>query len=222
MRRAIERCFLRLAQLTQAAETGKRFTTGTVQFNFQFDANMADPNSLKAHGTLFCHDADVWRFPLIGELFKSIGIWEYRLAGMSDAEAVFRMSGPRMTIERGHLSNRFSAIEAEPGGEINIKSGEVDMFVVAAPLKDIDRIMNKVPVVKWFESFKDKLIRLRLKGNWSQPAGKLIRKQPIKDIKEGTMDFMTSAVNGGGKFTEKLIKGFGLIFDMDNGEPRDN
>ena len=213
---------INMVQLTQAAETEKRFTKGKGLFNVEFAADTSGPNSLRAYGSVFLDEADVWRFPLIGELFKSIGIWEYRLGGMSDAEAEFRLSGSRMTIERGHLSNRFSAIEAEPGGEVDINSGQVDMFVVAAPLKDIDRIMAKVPVVNWFASFKNKLIRLRLKGHWSQPAGKLIHKQPLKDIKEGTIEFMTSAVNGGGHFTEKLIKGFGLIFDVGNDKLHDD
>ena len=123
-----------------------------------------------------------------------------------------------MTIERGHLSNRFSAIEAEPGGTINLKNKEIDLYVVAAPLKNLDKFAGDVPIIKWFESFKDKLVRLRLKGQWSDPAIKLIKKQPLKDIKEGTIDFIASVVDGGGQFTENLLKGLGLTFDETNGK----
>jgi hypothetical protein len=207
-----------LAELTETAETEKRFTRGTGLLNIRFTADTSGVKSIKAEGAAFFHDADLWRFPLIGELFKSIGIWEYRLAGMSDAEIVFRLSGPEMTIERGHLSNRFSAIEAEPGGKINLQNQQIDLYVVAAPLKTIDRIAAGIPIVKWFASFKNKLIRLRLKGQWSEPATRLIKKQPLKDIKEGTIDFIASVVDGGGQFTEKLLSGFGLTFDSANGK----
>jgi hypothetical protein len=117
------------------------------------------------------------------------------------------------------LSNRFSAIEAEPGGRINLRNEQIDLYVVAAPLKTIDRIAAGIPVVKWFASFKNKLIRLRLKGQWSEPATKLIKKQPLKDIKEGTIDFISSVVDSGGQFTEKLLTGFGLVFETGNGKP---
>jgi hypothetical protein len=210
-----------LAMLTESAGTEKRFTRGTGHLNLQFAGNSSGLESTKAYGDVFLHDADLWRVPLIGELFKSIGIWEYRLVGMSDAEAVFRLSVSKMTVERGHLSNRFSAIEAEPGGKVDLKSGQVDIYVVAAPLKGLDWLLGKIPVVNWFASFKDKLVRLRLKGNWSEPAGKLIHKQPLKDIKEGTVEFVASVVEGGGYFTEKLIKGFGLVVNTGNGRPNE-
>ena len=207
-----------LAELTETAETEKRFTRGTGLLNIRFTGDTGGIKSIKAEGAAFFHDADLWRFPLIGELFKSVGIWDYRLLGMSDAEIAFGLSGAEMTIERGHLSNRFSAIEAEPGGTINLQSRQIDLYVVAAPLKNLDKFVGKVPIVKWFASFKDKLVRLRLKGQWSEPAIKLIKKQPLKDIKEGTIDFIASVVDGGGQFTEKLLSGLGLTFDETNGK----
>jgi hypothetical protein len=208
-----------LAELTKTVETEKRFTRGKGLLNIRFTGDTNGVASITTEGTVFFHDADLWKFPLIGELFKSIGIWDYRLLGMSDAEIVFRTSGPEMTIDRGHLSNRFSAIEAEPGGRINLRNEQIDLYVVAAPLKTIDRIAAGIPVVKWFASFKNKLIRLRLKGQWSEPATKLIKKQPLKDIKEGTIDFISSVVDSGGQFTEKLLTGFGLVFETGNGKP---
>jgi len=205
-----------MAELTELMKTEKRFTRGTGRISFQFTADTNSIDSLKAQGIAFLDDADLWRFPLIGQLFKSIGIWEYQAGGMSDAEMKFNLSGPEMTIERGHLSNRFSAIEAEPGGKINLRSGQIDMFVVAAPLKDLEKLIGKIPVVNWFLTFKDKLVRLQIKGSWSNSPIKLVSKRPIKDVKDSTVEFFGSIIESGGQFTRKIIDTFGLVFNRKN------
>ncbi|MFH1370853.1 MAG: AsmA-like C-terminal domain-containing protein [Planctomycetota bacterium] len=201
---------INLAELTALAETTKIFTKGTGLLNIQFAGDAGGIESIKADGSALIDNADLWRLSLIGELFKNIGIWEYQLGGMSDAEVVFRLSGPEITIERAHLSNRFSAIEAEPGGRIDLRSGQVDMLVVVMPLKNVDKLISSIPVVNWFANFKDKLIRLRLKGHWSDPASKLISKQPIQDLKDGTIGFIIDIAESGGQFTDKVKNKFGL------------
>jgi hypothetical protein len=202
-----------LAQFSSDWETAKRFTKGTCLLNLKFTADTRGLNTIRGSGAIFIDDADLWRFPVIGELFKVIGVWEYQAGGISDAEVVFNLKGLRMTLERGHLSNRFSAIEAEPGGVINLGDGQINMFVVAMPLKDIDAIVSKMPVMSWFVKFKDKIVRLRLKGHWTQPATQLISKQPIKDVKEGTKAFFRAVIESGGRLGD-TVKG-GLDFFLE-------
>jgi hypothetical protein len=208
-----------MTELTDILGTTKKFTKGTGLLNLKFAGDANGVDSVRGNGAIFLNDADLWRFPVIGELFKSIGIWEYQVGGISDAEAVFGLSGLEMTVERGHLSNQFSAIEAERGGKINLQNGQIDMYVVAIPLKKVENIINRIPLVNWLAHFKDKLIRLRLKGHWSEPAGKLIGKQPIKDLTEATIGFFVDIFKSGGQLTEKTIKGFG--FDRTYEEPKD-
>ncbi len=208
-----------LPELTGLMEATKKFTRGNALLNLRFAGDTNGMESIKADGAAFIDNADLWRLPLIGGLFKYIGIWEYQVGGMSDAEVVFTLSGPKMTIVRGHLSNRFSAIEAEPGGSIDLQSGQVDMFVTVMPLKNVDKLINRIPVVNWFAHFKDKLIRLRLKGHWSDPANKLISKQPLKDLKDGTIGFIIDIAESGGQFTEKVLRQFG--FGQTNKKPKD-
>jgi hypothetical protein len=207
-----------LAELTGKWETPKRFTQGTGLLNLKFNGDANGIESLRGTGSAFIDDADLWRFPVIGELFKSIGIGEFKAGGMSDAEVVFRLNGPQMTIVRGRLSNPLSAIEAEPNGVIDLKKGQIDMYVVALPLKKLDKVVSEMPVMSWFMQVKDKLIRLHLKGHWSEPAGKLISKQPIKDTKEGTIVFFKAVADSGGQIIEKIKDGFKFIVGgADNG-----
>lgn len=199
-----------MAQLAELAQAEKKFTRGRLLLNLSFTGDANGLEGIKADGSAFIDNADLWRFPLIGGLFKQIGIWEYQVGGMSDAEVVFALSGPQMSIERAHLSNRFSAIEAEPGGKIDIKNGQVNLLVLVMPLKGVDKLVSRIPVVNWIANFKDKLLRLRLKGHWSDPPGKLISKQPVKDLKEATVGFIMDIVESGGQFTEKVKKRFGF------------
>ncbi len=208
-----------MAQLTELMQGSKKFTRGRLLLNLRFAGDSNNVESINADGSALIDDADLWRFPLVGALFKAIGIWEYQVGGMSDAEVVFTLSGPQMSIRRGHLSNRFSAIEAEPGGKIDLRSGQVDMLVVVMPLKNVDKLVGSIPVVNWFAHFKDKLIRLRLKGHWSDPAGKLISKQPIKDLTEATVGFIIDVVESGGQFTDKVKNQLG--FGRADKKPKD-
>jgi hypothetical protein len=199
-----------LTELTQFVETEKRFTRGKGYFNFRFAADINGIDSLRGNGSIYLKDADLWRVPFVGEIFKGIGVWEYRLAGISDAYAYFTLSATKMKIEEGRLSNSFSAIEAQPGGEINLSNGQIDVFVVGLGLKGIDKIIKKLPVINWVARFKDKIVRLHLKGPWQQPA---VKKEPITDMKEATIVFFKSIVESGGKITGKVKDGFETVIN---------
>jgi len=82
-----------LPQLTELAGTTKKFTRGTGRLSVQFSGDTSGVESVRAKGAAFLDDSDLWRFPLIGQVFKSIGIWEYQVGGMSDAEVKFALSG---------------------------------------------------------------------------------------------------------------------------------
>jgi hypothetical protein len=199
-----------LAELTGLTETTKRLARGTGLMRLNFNGEAPYIKDLNGQGVIFVDEADLWRIPVIGELFKSMGVLEESFGEMSDAEVEFRLSGTKLIIERGRLSNGFSAIETEKGGTIDLSKGHLDIHVVAMPVKEIDRIINRAPVIRWFAHFKNKLVRLRLKGQWSEPANKLISKQPLKDIGEGTIGFFMDVLESGGHFAERAKQELGI------------
>jgi hypothetical protein len=101
----------------------------------------------------------------------------------------------------------------EPGGKVDLKSGQLDFYVVAVPIKEIDDLIKRIPVADLFVNLKDRLSRLHVKGHWSEPAAKLITKEPLKDIKEGTIDFLTGTVKTEGQLREGTIKKFKDLFE---------
>lgn len=197
---------INMLKLTELLPGNRKFTRGTGFLNMRFTADTSGIGSLNGNGILRMNDVDLMKIPIIGEMFKRIGSEEYQLARLSDAEVVFGLSALQMTIERGHMSNLLSAIEVEPGGKINLQNGQVDIYVIALPIKQISKLLVGIPVVNWFANFQNKLLRLRLKGRLSQPPGELISKQPLTDIKEGTIGFFVDVVQSGGQLIQKTQK----------------
>ncbi len=205
---------INLARFTEIAPKSKKLSSGNGFLKLQLYGDINSPDDLRAYGIAFIDDADLWRLPVISEVFKIFGKIDYNLGGLSDAEVVFRLWGPRMTIERGHISNNFSAIEAEQGGKINFKRNHIDIYIVGLGLKGLDKIIAEIPVVNWFAHIKNKFVRLRLEGNWSEPASKLITKQPITDIKEASIGFYADVVKSGGDISDEFKKLLGI--DQEN------
>ena len=76
--------------------------------------------------------------------------------------------------------------------------------------------MRKLPFAELFGKLKDKLTRLKVKGKWSDPASKLVTKEPLADIKEATVGFIRDVVDSGGQITEKMRKPFKEMRDNKN------
>jgi len=157
-------------------------------------------------------DADVSVLPLIPQIFSFLGLENYEPLKMSDALAEFDIAGPVATIKSARIANRFAALLVEQAGTVNLQTGNVDLHVVAAPLKQIDDLFRRLPIINIFMNLKDKLTRLSVKGHWSDPPGKLIRKEPVKDISEGAVGFLQDVAATGGQFGRKILAGFDRLF----------
>ena len=66
---------------------------------------------------------------------------------------------------------------------------------------------------KPFVNLQDKLTRLRIRGHWSDPAGKLIKKEPVKDVKEGTVGFLRDVIKSGGELSQQAGNTLRALFD---------
>jgi hypothetical protein len=187
-------------------------TTGVFTASYDFTAQRNGTGALNGEGLMFFDDADVSVLPGIPQIFASAGLSQYELLRMSDAEAAFKTSGYVVTIESGHISNNFAAIEFEPGGTIDLRTRQIDGYVVAAPLSQIAGAVESLPIIKIFARIKDKLMRLHVKGDWRDPPGKLITKEPVKDLKESTVGFLQDVVKGGGQLGRGMIDRLGGLF----------
>jgi len=201
------------AELTSIlAEPGKKATKGLVTLGYNFSAEGDGLKSLSGNGEVFFEDADITVLPVIPYLFSSIGLAKLDPLRMADVECKFSTSGPVMKIQSAHIANPYAAIVVEPGGTINLQTKRIEMYVNAVPLRQIESIIKKLPVLDIVLNLKDKLTRFYISGNWSDPPTKLITKRPIEDIKDGTVGFLQDVVKNGGHISQAMLKGFGVLF----------
>jgi len=197
-----------MAELTTVLAAKKKATKGTMTLNYKFTADSNDLKNLQGEGLVFLDDADISVLPVIPNIFRAVGLSNYDPLTMSDTQATFTMAGPK----GAHIANRVAAIKAEPGGTVNLRTKHIDAHVVAIPLKQLESLLRSIPIVDIFANLKDKLTRLHIKGQWSDPPNKLITKEPIKDIKDGTVGFLQDVVKNGGHFSQAMLEKFGILF----------
>ena len=191
--------------------TVKKAAKGSVSFEYYFTANETDLKNLSGEGRIFLDDADITVLPVIPHLFKFMGLEKLDPLKVSDVQCAFSTAGPVVEIKNAQIANSFGAIEAEPGGKINLQTGELDMYVIAIPLRHVENLARRIPLADIIFNLKDKLTRFYVRGHWSSPPAKLITKTPLKDIKEGTIGFFRDVGKNGGHIGQEMLKGIKFL-----------
>ncbi|MDD5458611.1 MAG: AsmA-like C-terminal domain-containing protein [Phycisphaerae bacterium] len=190
----------------------KRFKAGQISARFDFAMNGLDANNVTGKGKIVLDNADIQAIGIVSEIFKQVGLRAVSPTSFSDFRARFDFSGPLVTIDRARIANQLTAVEVEKGGKVNLKTKNIDMYIVGIPLKKAESILKNIPVVNLFMSLKDTLVRLRVKGKWDDSPEKLMSKQPVQDIAEGTLDFFKEAGTKGINFGENVVEELKKLF----------
>lgn len=190
-----------MPKLAELADRPGKITTGKATLEHFFTAEKMDLDAFSGNGSLSIDNADILPMPLLSKIFKSIGLADNELKTTSDATMAFTTKGLLLTVNQAHCTNQHGAILVEPGGTINLQKHALDMHITAVHFKQIGEFIRKIPVIRLFANFKDKLMRLRIEGQWSDPAAKLIKKELVKDVKDGVVGFFIDVANAGGQLT---------------------
>jgi hypothetical protein len=196
---------LNLPELTARLRTSRKFTRGTIQMQYVFTVDSGKLESLRSRGLIIVNDADLRPLHLISYMFKTVGLVDYEPLRMSDAVVAFKMSGPVLEFEEARLANSYAALEVETGGTVNMQTGFLDFHVVAVPIKLVRDTIMKLPIIKLFTDLKDKLTRFSVRGHWSDPPDKLVKKRALEDVEEGVLDFFVGAAKTGGQITDSML-----------------
>jgi hypothetical protein len=84
-------------------------------------------------------------------------------------------------------------------------TGDANFMVVGIMLKHVTYIMRRVPVIRHLTIFRDKLVRLHIRGNLSQPPVQLIKKAPVRDISDGFKESFFAIAKSGGKLSDGVL-----------------
>jgi hypothetical protein len=197
-------------QLTSALLGPEKKAKGTLMFMYDFTEDTGDIRNLQGRGHLLLEDAEMYVFPLGAAMFRTLGVKDHTASGKSDVHAAFRTTGPEVTLDSAHLANLMLAIKAEPGGTINLQSGDLDLYVVGVSLRQFYNVASKLPVVRLFVDLRDKLVRLRVKGNWFEPRDKMVTKQPMEDVGDATLGFFKGVIDEGGNLGKTVLDTLGF------------
>ena len=177
-------CGVDLRQL--ASVTGQQNTRGgrlTASYTFGGKVHRQKRTwTCHGDGAVFVDDADLWSLPATAKLFGALGLGRRDPSRISDAEAVFTTNGYTVTIQDGRLANAISAIRAESGGIIDLKTGRLDIYVVAVPLELVSELLSSLPVVRLFTNIADKLTHMHVHGRWNDPQSIVVTRQPVRDV----------------------------------------
>jgi len=192
------------------AETSLASGKGSARGEFAWEG--ADLNTLWVRGAAVLDDTNLSRQGILAHLSRQIGLKSLSGLADSDVQAVFTLDWPVLTLRRAELANSLSALQAEPNGTVNLDSRQLDIYVLAVPLRRLHSLLSAIPLVKLLPDLQKSLVRLHVKGDWNDPPAKLVRIQPLQPLAAGTIGFFRRAAAGGGELTLNLGKGIGDVF----------
>ena len=206
---------INLAEMMRAL-THEKPRQGVLSGEYNFRLEPADISSLRATGHVILDDVEPAGAKastlgaIVAEVLRKLNI--AGLLGKSDTAVSFEMKGTVLTAKRAYVSGAVMAVEIEPGGTVDLRTRQVDLYVIGVPIRQVRSLLVRVPVARLVESLKDKFTRVHLKGRWDDPPRKLVQIAPIRHVTKGTVDFLKTVVQegtdiGGGLL--KLLKGGG-------------
>lgn len=186
---------------------------GTLEFAYAFDGYTRTPGGPAQRGYVYLTDADLADVPLLTALFRLMDIGQFDALQATDLEATFTMKGLVATVSQARLANAVAAIDVEPGGQVDLGTRHLDLYLIAAPIKQIQDFLGSIPLVSLVVRLKDKLTRVHIRGDWEAPPASLMSKQPLHDAAEGTVGFLLGVASTGGRLGQGLLKTFGDMLD---------
>jgi len=181
-------------------------------------ADWARPERLVGGGHLAMDDVDLVTVPFLADLLQAVQVLPKEQKGVSDLHAVFFLKDGVATIEEAKLANPVSALSAERGGTIDLARGRLDLSVVVIAVKQTHALLKSIPLVGLAVNIRDKLTRFRIRGAWDDPPGKLVRKEPLRDLGEGAEEFFKGVIQTGGQLGPGIVRGIGsLLNELDKG-----
>ena len=199
-----------------------KVVAGLLEGALRVQAAGTDPNTLRGRGQLRLTNIRVKRgFGWVARLLAAEGI---DLGNqVRSLEAAFHVRGTRIVFDALNVRNDVGSLSVEAGGWIDLSPAakrQVDLYVVAVANDDVKNILSKIPVAKWGVLAADKLTRVRVSGRWDDPPGKLIRREPIRDLAEGTLEVLRGIAGTGSDVREGAVRTIGELLKFFNGNAK--
>ena len=202
-----------MEQLQHHLHNDRFSKTGSVSLGYLFHNDAFNLKTLEGDGFLSLKHTELRKLPDMADLSREMGVADIGPAS-GDTAVAFSNEGFQVEIASALLASSVIALRIEPGGAIDLQSGDIDLYMIGAPLNRLEKALSAtIPFLDAVKNLKDKLIRLRIKGNWSQPSSELIKKEPVRDLSEGTIGFVMDVVKTPKNIGEKIFNTAKSIFE---------
>lgn len=187
-----------LSTLVRSINPQTRLARGTGLLEIEILGGGLELGGLWGKGEFLMENVDLEGVGFYSFILKTIGIDSTKLGQSNEIEGVFHLAGPVLTLEKAKLTNPEIAMVAEPGGTINLHTKQMDFYVVHARLEELRQTRPMAELLAM-------LTRFRVKGAWTDPAGKLVQKETLRDIGRGTAEYFADSLAG------SVVRGSTLI-----------
>jgi hypothetical protein len=174
-------------------------------FDYAFTADDGDLQQMKGQSTIFLEQVDYQIMPIVKKIIRTVSRNGSKAQKKSNAIASFEIERSTATFQKARLANDWVAIDALPGGTLDLETGDIDSYVIVAPIKQISEGLHGIPVLNLFVRLTDQLTCLHVKGNRSDVSNIKITKEPLRDVAKGTLDFFKGVARTGYDFPKGTI-----------------
>ncbi len=187
----------RLAE-TMVAKPDPRIN-GRLDLELQLHGSGLGWEGLSGRGKGRLTEADFWSVPVISDVFSRLKLTRAPSV-LSEARAVFDLSGPVIGIRRAVVSNRLAGIECT-GGTIDVASGWIDVTLVAGTFLTLNRFTGGLG-----SGIRGKLLGRRVRGKWDELGPKDFLPLPATGMGKGRTKLLGRLARGGGKAGDDVTK----------------
>lgn len=141
------------------------------------------------------------KFNTLSKVFSILNVSQllkFRLPDMTSHGMPYSSIKGSISIKDGMMSTEdlfisSNAINVSIVGKSDIVKEELDLTIGAQPLQTVDKIVNRIPIVGWLLTGKNKGLvtaYFEAKGNWSDPQ---VRPIPVESMGKGIMNIFMRA-----------------------------
>ncbi len=122
-------------------------------------------------------DGRLLRFSLLAKLIEVLNSTEILFGSLPDLEnegirfnslqGTARMHGQRIVIDKGLVDGH--SLEMGFQGHLDVQDKTLDLTVLVAPLKTVDRLVKKIPIISGLTRGNLITIPVRISGSWKDP-----------------------------------------------------
>lgn len=126
----------------------------------------------------------------VGAILSGMGLPEEPPGARGDLAARFTAVGSQVYLQKVELTTSQSAVLAEPGGAVDLRTGEFSVYLLGLPFRGPGG------------ELADRLLRVHVQGPWAPGARRRIRHQVLHDLSPAAANFFRSAASAAARDTE--------------------